>query len=139
MTASRERAVPSLRPRLARASAIVLMAAVGYRCAVRDGATHRASPAAAVTVLAMEWKFVPSSLVVRTHFTVSLRSPSGRHHHWIIRRNGVELEDSLIHTGSTFTGHNSFAMAPGTYEFVCNLPQHEAAGMRGTLFVSDTP
>jgi plastocyanin len=68
--------------------------------------------------------------------TVTLRSmnPQAIAHDISIKGNGVEKAGDQVSNGgvSTVTAD----LQPGTYEFYCSVPGHEAAGMKGTLTVT---
>jgi plastocyanin len=62
--------------------------------------------------------------------TVSLANRDLFWHTFTIQRLGVNMDVPVGGTRSV-----SFTAAPGTYSFVCTIPGHAAAGMRGTLTV----
>jgi uncharacterized cupredoxin-like copper-binding protein len=67
---------------------------------------------------------------------VELRSknPQSISHDISLKGNGVDVHGKLVSSGgvSTVTVSN---LKPGTYEFYCSVPGHEAGGMKGTLTV----
>lgn len=62
--------------------------------------------------------------------TVSLANHDLFWHTFTIEQLGVDLGVPVNGTRSV-----TFTATPGTYKFVCTVPGHEAAGMRGTLTV----
>jgi plastocyanin len=62
--------------------------------------------------------------------TVSLANHDLFWHTFTIERLGVNLD---VPVGGTRTV--TFTAAAGTYKFICTIPGHAAAGMRGTLIV----
>ncbi len=66
--------------------------------------------------------------------TLKAMNPQAINHDISIKGNGVDVKGNQVANGgvSTVTAD----LQPGTYEFYCSVPGHEAAGMKGTLTVS---
>jgi len=66
--------------------------------------------------------------------TLKAMNPQSVAHDISIKGNGVDVQGNQVDNGATSTV--SANLKPGTYEFYCSVPGHEAAGMKGTLTVS---
>jgi plastocyanin len=66
--------------------------------------------------------------------TIVMENPSSVPHNVAIRGNGVDEKGEIV--GKDATSEVSATVEPGTYEFYCSVPGHEAAGMKGELTVS---
>jgi plastocyanin len=68
--------------------------------------------------------------------TVELKSknPQSVTHDISIKGNGVDEHGNQVSSGGTSTV--TADLKPGTYEYYCSVPGHEAAGMKGTLTVT---
>jgi plastocyanin len=66
--------------------------------------------------------------------TIVMENPSSVPHDVAIRGNGVDEKGEIVGKGET--SEVSATVEPGTYEFYCSVPGHEAAGMKGELTVS---
>jgi uncharacterized cupredoxin-like copper-binding protein len=66
--------------------------------------------------------------------TLKAMNPQSVAHDISIKGNGVSVQGNQVSNGGTSTV--SANLKPGTYEFYCSVPGHEAAGMKGTLTVS---
>jgi plastocyanin len=66
--------------------------------------------------------------------TIVMENPSSVGHDVAIKGNGVDEKGEIVGKGET--SEASATVEPGTYEFYCSVPGHEAAGMKGTLTVS---
>ena len=79
-------------------------------------------------------KFDKSTLDAKAgKVTITMDNPSGIPHAVAIEGNGVDVDGKTVGKGE-----KSIAPAdlkPGTYEFYCPVPGHEAAGMKGKLTV----
>jgi plastocyanin len=60
-------------------------------------------------------------------------SGSGIEHAIALSGNGVDASGKVVGPGDTSTV--TAKLKPGTYTFLCPVPGHEAAGMKGTLTV----
>jgi plastocyanin len=84
-----------------------------------------------LTLQAARTAFSATSLAARPgRVTVSLANHDLFWHTFTIERLGVNLD---VPVGGTRTV--TFTAAAGTYKFICTIPGHAAAGMRGTLIV----
>ena len=54
-------------------------------------------------------------------------------HNFAIKGNGVDQKTPRLESGQSAT--LTVDLSPGTYEYVCTMPGHAMAGMRGTLTV----
>ena len=66
--------------------------------------------------------------------TLKAMNPQSVAHDISIKGNGVDVKGDQVSNGGTSTVTAN--LTPGTYEFYCSVPGHEAAGMKGTLTVS---
>jgi plastocyanin len=66
--------------------------------------------------------------------TIVMDNPSSVPHNVAIRGNGVDEKGEIVGEGEK--SEASATVEPGTYEFYCSVPGHEAAGMKGELTVS---
>jgi plastocyanin len=79
-------------------------------------------------------KFNASSATASTgKVTINMTNKSSVPHDIAIKGGGVNVVGAIVTNGATSTV--STTLAPGTYEFYCSVPGHEAAGMKGTLTV----
>jgi uncharacterized cupredoxin-like copper-binding protein len=79
-------------------------------------------------------QFAPSSLVVRVGQPVelTLRNGGGIPHDFTLTEGTSRPVKIEAQSGQTARG--TFTIdTPGTYAFVCSVPGHAAAGMRGTI------
>jgi plastocyanin len=65
---------------------------------------------------------------------IVMENPSSLPHNVALEGNGVDEKGEIVGKGEQSTV--SATVAPGTYEFYCSVPGHEAAGMKGELVVS---
>ena len=97
-----------------------------------------------------EYQFAPSTWTVPAgqEISIDLTNAGTMSHQWVLLDPGVrieseaELSDDIVYveddvdagasTTLTFT-----APEPGTYQVICGIPSHFAAGMEGTLTVTD--
>jgi plastocyanin len=68
--------------------------------------------------------------------TLQMTDPSGSGvpHGISVQGHGVDKDSSVVQPGGTATV--TATLKPGTYQFYCPVPGHEAAGMKGTLIVT---
>jgi nitrite reductase (NO-forming) len=122
----------------------VLAAACGGAARTGGNVTDAAVPASVdqggaqqVTLaLGDSLRFAPQSVVVRAGQPVelTLRNEGGVAHDFAIT-DGVS-SPVKVEAQSGQTAHGTFTIdAPGTYTFICTVPGHAAAGMRGTITV----
>jgi plastocyanin len=65
--------------------------------------------------------------------TITMDNPSSTMHGIAVKGSGVSQIGPTVGQGATSTV--SATLKPGTYEFYCPVPGHEAGGMKGTLTV----
>ena len=79
-------------------------------------------------------KFDKSTLDAKAgKVTITMDNPSDIPHNVEIEGNGVEAEGETVGKGEKSVA--TADLKPGTYEFYCPVPGHEAAGMKGKLTV----
>jgi uncharacterized cupredoxin-like copper-binding protein len=66
--------------------------------------------------------------------TIVMDNPSSVPHNVAIKGGGVDEKGEVVGKGGK--SEVSATLEPGTYEFYCSVPGHEAAGMTGELTVS---
>lgn len=66
--------------------------------------------------------------------TIVMENPASIPHNVALRGGGVDEKGEVV--GKDGTSEVSATVEPGTYEFYCSVPGHEAAGMKGELTVS---
>jgi uncharacterized cupredoxin-like copper-binding protein len=68
--------------------------------------------------------------------TIEMKDPasSGVAHGIAVEGHGVDQVGKIVQPGGTSTV--TLTLKPGTYTFLCPVPGHEAAGMKGTLVVT---
>jgi plastocyanin len=66
--------------------------------------------------------------------TIIMDNPSSVPHNVAIRGGDVDEKGEIVGEGEQ--SEVSATVEPGTYEFYCSVPGHEAAGMKGELVVS---
>jgi plastocyanin len=107
-------------------------------CGAHDepGRTVTAPANGAVRVVAKEYSFDPSTIVVRGTGTlrVTLRNAGSLAHDLKVRKDG-ELIGGTPAFPAGETRSASVRLATGTYEFLCTVGDHAELGMRGTLKV----
>ncbi len=91
---------------------------------------------AEVRIVSTEFRFSPATVLVSAGRVVTL----------VLDNSGAETEHGLFLPALGFhlqakageTAHkNTVFEKPGEYEFVCDLPGHQEAGMTGTVIVVD--
>lgn len=79
-------------------------------------------------------KFDPSTLTVKAGQPVQLTlSNTGQmQHDWSLDQGAAQPVKIVANAGQSATG--TFTIdRPGTYTFICSVPGHAAAGMKGTI------
>jgi plastocyanin len=66
--------------------------------------------------------------------TIVMENLSSIPHNVSLKGNGVDEKGEIVGKGER--SEISATVEPGTYEFYCSVPGHEAAGMKGELTVS---
>jgi plastocyanin len=93
-----------------------------------NGDTEAVDEGNVVTLVSGDYFFNPSNVTAQAgEITIVISDNSGIHT-FVIDELGV---NEVINTGTTFT----FTAEPGTYRFYCDVSNHEALGMVGTLVV----
>ena len=80
-------------------------------------------------------RFTTESLQAKAgDVTIVMGNPSSLPHNVAIQGGGVDEKGEIVEKGGE--SEVSATLEPGTYEFYCSVPGHEAAGMKGELEVS---
>jgi uncharacterized cupredoxin-like copper-binding protein len=123
------------------AAGIVAVAASGSALAAHMPATMTSSAAAGgtvlnVTALASGLKFSTGALKAKAgKITIKLTNRSLLPHDLVVETGETILAKTpLLAKGKT--GSLTVTLKKGTYDFVCDVPGHEDAGMKGKLVVS---
>jgi plastocyanin len=89
-----------------------------------------------VSVTAREYSFSPSAIVIPNGRSVrfELRNDGAQAHDLRIQKGGDDLGGTPIF-GPNQTKSTTVNLAPGTYDFVCTVGDHEQLGMKGKLTV----
>lgn len=105
----------------------------GHMGSSTDSAGPPVAGATTVEVVASDMAFDPALVTIpqAEEINIRLRNSGQAFHDLTIPALGFVLG---AEAGETVTGSLRVAEA-GTYEFVCSVPGHEAAGMRGELVV----
>lgn len=116
-------------------AALVLLAA---SCGGDDekGRTVTAAASGSVRVVAKEYSFDPSDIVVRGPGTlrVTLVNDGSLAHNWKLFKEGRDLGGTpAFPSGQTKSAE--VRLARGKYEFICTVGDHAELGMKGTLTV----
>jgi len=90
-----------------------------------------ASAAPTVDVALREFSIAPSTVDVPAGATIRVVNDGSIKHNL-----SVDGRASAMVTGGKSTELDLTGLAPGTYTMRCDVPGHEAAGMRGTVTVS---
>jgi plastocyanin len=114
------------------AGAVLALAAVLGAVAVAGPREPAAAPGSQrIALRAARTAYSTTALTARPgQVTVSLTNRDLFWHTFTIERLGVNVDVPVGGTRSV-----SFTAEPGTWTFVCTIPGHAAAGMRGTLTV----
>ena len=104
--------------------------------------------ATSITVIATEFGFNPSGVNVAAAHDVSitLENPGAVEHEWVVLNAGTNIDSEtdfdesqvlfrLSPVAAGETASNSFNLAAGSYQIICSIDRHFAAGMKGTLTV----
>jgi plastocyanin len=102
----------------------------------RPGRTVTAPANGAVRVVAKEYSFDPSTIVVRGPGTlhVTLRNEGSLAHNLKLMRDGEELGGTTSFPGGQ-SRSTRLRLARGDYEFICTVGDHAELGMKGKLEV----
>ncbi len=102
------------------------------------GATATAPPVATTLHLAADptgaLKFDKTKLTAKSgRVTIAMVNDSPVAHDIAVEGEGLTEQGPVVKNGGTST--LTVFLKPGTYTFFCNIDDHEAAGMKGTLTV----
>ncbi len=98
------------------------------------GAGSTAAPQMVTVQASDSLKFDPSSVTVKAGQPVQLTlSNTGQmQHDWSLDQGAAQPVKIVANAGQSATG--TFTIdRPGTYTFICSVPGHAAAGMKGTI------
>ena len=101
-----------------------------------DGRTVTAPAGGSVRVVAKEYSFDPSDIVVRGPGTLRIRlsNEGSLAHDWRLMKDGRELGGTpAFPSGQARSAE--VRVQRGEYEFVCTVGDHAELGMKGTLTV----
>jgi plastocyanin len=87
--------------------------------------------AGASSVSMTEFEFDPSDLTVSEGDTIEVTNDGQVPHNFTVTDDGLATEDLEGGASEELT----VDLAPGEYEFVCTIADHEAQGMTGTMTV----
>jgi plastocyanin len=89
----------------------------------------------ALAVRATEWRFVPSTLTVRTDQDTEIDVTNGGTQLHTFTIPELHVDTGPLQPGETEDLRFTAPAKPGSYDFICTFPGHEEAGMIGTLAV----
>ncbi len=103
------------------------------------GATATAPPVASTLTLAADpsgaLKFDKTKLTAKSgRVTIAMTNKSSVPHDITIEGDGLTEQGPVVSNGGV--SKLTVFLKPGTYTFFCNIDDHEAAGMKGTLTVN---
>ena len=103
------------------------------------GATATAPPVTSTLTLAADpsgaLKFDKTKLTAKSgRITIAMTNKSSVPHDLTIEGDGLTEQSPVVSNGGV--SKLTVFLKPGTYTFFCNLDDHEAAGMKGTLTVN---
>jgi plastocyanin len=67
--------------------------------------------------------------------TLVMENPASVEHNIAVKGDGIDEKGPVVGEGGT--SEISVTLEPGEYTFYCSVPGHEAAGMEGTLTVTE--
>lgn len=135
-----------MRRRTRLAAVVVLIGLVATACGGdTDGATTVGG--SQISTTARDFEFTPDAWIADagTQVSISLENQGSETHEWVILNTRIEsesefTEDLVIFRASNDAGDvDTFtftAPAAGTYQIICSIPGHFAAGMEGQFTVS---
>ncbi|HWV23529.1 MAG TPA: cupredoxin domain-containing protein, partial [Thermomicrobiales bacterium] len=99
--------------------------------ATEDGATSVAQEGDEIVIEAFDLGFAPNAVIIpaNTDVTITLKNTGVLAHDLVSHEGGfkIDLTDGGDQTSMTVN------LAPGTYDFLCSVEGHAAAGMTGTI------
>ncbi len=134
------------------ALAIALVAVIVSGTSEGDGGTQTGPVASASTdwkIVATEFQFDPSAIAapLATDVNITVENKGAVQHAWVVIKQGEEITSETefdqskvllgfnsIDSGQTVSDTFQFDQG-GTYQIICSIPGHFAAGMKGTLEV----
>lgn len=124
-----------LAPALAVAGAVAAVAAGGAVAAPSQPAAHVGGTSLHVTALKNGLAFSTKALSAKAgSVTITLKNLSPLKHDLVLESGEKILAKTpLLAAGKT--GSLTVTLKKGSYNFVCDVPGHEDAGMKGTLTV----
>jgi uncharacterized cupredoxin-like copper-binding protein len=128
-----------LAPLVASLSLVALTAcssSTSTSAAPRPGAGDNASAQMVAVQASDSLKFEPDSLTVKAGQPVqlTLTNAGQLQHDWSLDQGAAQPVKIVANAGQTAAGTFTIQQ-PGTYTFMCSVPGHAAAGMKGTLTV----
>jgi plastocyanin len=130
--------------RMRRALTLLALGAFGLTgCGGGDDGGGSSGPATTVAkgkpveVTADEFSFSPSKIVVEGGgpVEITLTNDGATAHDLRVEKDGSDVGGTPVFQGGGESKTATVDLEPGTYEFICSVPGHEAQGMRGTLEV----
>lgn len=116
----------------------VLAVAVVAASALAVGSLAFAGGSTTLNLTASKTKFAYNKKTLKAHagkITIVMKNPSAVFPHDIaIKGHGIKAKGKVVHVGGT--SKVTVTLKPGTYEFYCTVPGHEAGGMKGKLIIS---
>jgi plastocyanin len=97
-----------------------------------DGATRLENPADPGGELAFEKDQLTAPA---GEITLVMENPASVEHNIAVKGDGIDEKGPVVGEGGT--SELTVTLQPGEYEFYCSVPGHEAAGMEGTLTVTE--
>lgn len=117
-------------------SAVLMATALLVLTACGNDAPAAAPDGDGLTVVAGDMFYEPTQLSAPAGTVeITLVNEGAAQHDLVIEELGDLEVIPLVDPGDTVTG--SVELEPGTYTFYCSVPGHRAAGMEGTLTVTD--
>ncbi len=117
------------------AIAATMMGAVALAGCSSDSSTTYTPPTGppkeTVEISGSSFEFTPSSVTVPAGIIQFDLTSTDIQHSIVIRG----ISGFLIEAGRGQTASGKVELSEGTYDFYCNIPGHETAGMKGTITV----
>ena len=114
-------------------AAVLLVA--GAACGSGDGTgaytPPTGKPVKTISVQASSFKFVPDKIIAPPGILEFKLTSEDIQHSFRIKN----VDGFMIEAGGGKTATGKVKLPAGTYTFYCDIPGHEAAGMKGTLTV----
>jgi plastocyanin len=125
-----------IRARVTRALTLGIAAAIGLAgCGGANGKSVTVPAGKPVAVKAQEYSFDPKTIQVSAgSVRFDLTNAGAQAHDLHVVKDGQDLGGTPIFSGGR-TVSATVKLAPGTYDFVCTVGDHEQLGMKGKLTV----